>query len=117
MAREAIDFFDVGADLIAFAENGHFFIAITNFTTECVFGTVTHKEHGILRVADAIFEVVQNAPSLAHARSCYDDRRALQLIQFLGSPDGSNEGKILKTKGIFFFKQRIIHFAIEALGV
>lgn len=83
MAGERIQCVHFGANRVQITEDADLERAVHDAATQRIGSAIAHEEHGIVITADAILQVVQNAPCLAHAGSGNDDCLFAHIIEAL----------------------------------
>lgn len=109
VAGEAINFFDMGAEWDLFAEDGDLVPVILNFAAQRGLGLVAGEEDGVARVADLVFEVMEDAAAFAHAAGGDDDPWAGACIEVAAFIAGLDVGEIGKIEGLGEGAGFIIH--------
>ena len=117
MAGEGVQCFDAGSYGVHIPQDADFQSAVHDAAPKCVFGAVAHKEYGVIRAADAVFEVVEDAAGLAHAGGGDDDGTFPEVVEFLGFGDGAYHVELFEGEGVSFFEEEVVYFFVEAFRV
>ena len=86
MAGEGIHLPDSGAHAVLLAQDRDLLPSVDDLTSQGMFRAIPYKKDGILRIADVVCQMVQDASGLAHAGSGNDDGLAVHPVQCLGLP-------------------------------
>ena len=104
VAGEGVDGFDVRPDMETIAEDVDGFRPVPDFPAQGPFGAVADEEDGRVRVLDVVAEVMENASGFAHAGGGNDDRHSLDVVEFLGAFDGTDESQLLEAERVLFLE-------------
>src|SRR6185437_9564454 len=80
MSGKRVNGCDTGPDGVRFAENVDRILAGEDLRTQGVCRAVADEQDQVLGPANMVFEMMANAPGLAHARRADDDGRVLQFV-------------------------------------
>lgn len=83
MPGERIQRFDARSHRKEVAEDADFLRSAHDASPERVSGAVAHKDNGVVRAGDAVFEVVEDATGFTHAGGGDDDGSLVHVVEFL----------------------------------
>ena len=99
MGAVPVDALHLRPHFVHVAENAHRADSIQNASPQRVLGLIAHEEDDGVGVGDVVFEVMQDASALAHARSRDDHHRIGHEIQVLGILHAADIAQQMEAEG------------------
>src|SRR6476659_9764630 len=82
MCAEAVECVDGRAHSHRFAENLYAGCTLNELSAKRTLCLVTHDHYDCIRLGQAMFQMMQNAPRIAHAGASHDQTGARHIVQF-----------------------------------
>src|SRR5437870_2110808 len=102
MTGKGIDGGDPRPDGVRLAKNVYRVPSRHNLRAQSVLRAITDEQHQILRIAEIVLQMVEDAACFAHARRADDDGCILEIVELYRMGDFADVRKVGHAKGIRF---------------
>lgn len=117
MAGESLQIVDLRVDVNRLAEEGNVLCSLHQKLAQSAFGLVAYEDDAGPGVPQVVFQVMADAPRVAHAAGGNDDLRRLVHVQALGFGRGPGKPQILEIQRVVAFQNIFLGLLVKDLRV
>ena len=100
MGRKAVDGVDLGSHHDTLAIDIDIFRSLDDLAPKRPFGLIPHEDDAVFGIPDAVFEVVQDPPTVTHPTASDDDVAAFLVVDALGGVGSGGEVQLREVEGV-----------------